>query len=85
MEVAEPIAQTPGLQWKIWLWNDEERIGAGIYLFEDQESIDAYLAGPIVAPLGEHPAISDLSVKVFDIVEKHTAVTRGPVGQTLTA
>ena len=80
-DAVQPIADTAGLRWKIWLWNEEERVGAGVYLFDDQASIDAYLGGPIIAPLGDHPAISEISVKVYDIVERPTVTTRGPIGK----
>ena len=78
-EAAAPIAATPGLRWKVWPWNDEERVGGGIYLFDDAESAQAYLQGPIVAGLGQHPAVSDVSVQQFEVLESVTAVTRGPV------
>ena len=42
-EVAEPIAASAGLRWKVWPWNDEERVGGGIYLFDDESSAQAYL------------------------------------------
>ena len=85
MEAAEPIAQTPGLKWKIWLWNEETRIGGGIYLFDNQPSIDSYLNGPIIAGLKKAPPVSDATIAVYDVVEKPTAVTRGPVGSTVRA
>jgi hypothetical protein len=51
----------------------------GIYLFEDDDSLISYIEGPIVAAMKEKKAFSDINVKYFDIVEKATAVTRGPV------
>jgi hypothetical protein len=38
-EAAAAIASTPGLRWKVWPWNEEERAGGGIYLFEDAASV----------------------------------------------
>jgi hypothetical protein len=78
-EAAVAIAATPGLSWKVWPWNDEDRVGGGIYIFEDAASAQAYLGGSIAAGLGEHPALSDLSVKQFEVLDSLTAVTRGPV------
>lgn len=78
-EVAAPIAATPGLRWKVWLWNDEERIGGGIYLFDDSPSAQAYLQGSIVAGLGQHPAVSDISVNQFEVLGNPTSITRGPI------
>jgi hypothetical protein len=75
---AEPIAASPGLRWKVWPWNGEERVGGGVYLFEDAASAQAYLQGPIATGLGEHPAVSDVSVKLFEVLQDPTSVTRGP-------
>ena len=77
--LAAPIADTPGLRWKIWPWNDEEKTGGGIYLFEDAPSAQAFLQGPIAAGLGEIPTVSDVSVKQFEIVDNLTEICRGPV------
>ena len=41
-EVAAPIAAPPGLKWKVWPWNDEDRVGGGIYLFDDASSAQAF-------------------------------------------
>src|SRR5258708_3828648 len=79
--VAQPIADTPGLRWKVWIMNEESRESGGIYLFDDEASLQAYLAGPIVAGLGAHPALSDISAKVFGVLEESTLVTRGPIGE----
>jgi hypothetical protein len=77
--LAEPIANVPGLRWKIWSLNEAQREFGGIYLFDDEASANAYLAGPIVAQLGQHPALSDITAKQFDVLDKFSAVTRGPV------
>ena len=79
MPVAQTIADQPGLKWKIWCWNDENQECAGEYLFEDESSVKAYIDGPIVAKIKEHPGISNLSAKVFAVMDTPTAVTRGPV------
>ncbi len=55
---AQPIADTPGLRWKVWLMNEAEREAGGIYLFDDAASVQAFLAGPIVAAVKSHPALS---------------------------
>jgi hypothetical protein len=73
------IAAVAGLRWKIWLMNEGESEAGGIMLFEDEKSLQAYLDGPIAAQIVSHPALSDFSVKQFDIMEAETAITRGPV------
>jgi len=77
--VVDQIAATPGLRWKVWILNEGAQEGGGIYLFDDAASVQAYLSGPIVAGLKAHPALSDISAKVFDVIGDLTKVTRGPV------
>ena len=76
---AQPIADTPGLQWKIWLMDETRNEVGGIYLFDDVDSMEAYLNGPIVAGIKNDPTLSNVSLKPFDVMEEHTAITRGPV------
>jgi hypothetical protein len=78
--LAGEIAKVDGLRWKVWSMNKSERAFGGIYLFDDEAAANAYLAGPIVAQLGQHPALSDITAKQFDVLEEPSAVTRGPVG-----
>ncbi len=77
--LAEPIAQVPGLRWKIWSLNEGTSEFAGIYLFDDKESVQAYLEGPIIAGVSKHPALSDISAKQFGVIDEFSAITRGPV------
>ncbi|MBC8231026.1 YdhR family protein [bacterium] len=77
--LANEIDAVAGLRWKVWLMNEAESEAGGIYLFDDEASTKAYLEGPIVAQVVKHPALSDFSVKQFDVLENVTAITRGPV------
>jgi hypothetical protein len=79
LDAAQPIADTPGLLWKVWLMNESEREAGGIYLFESEAAAQSYLDGPIVGALKTSPAVSNISAKLFDVLESHTAMTRGPV------
>ncbi len=83
--LASDFAQLPGLTWKIWLMNEEEREAGGIYLFDDSSSLDAYLKGPLAAAVMAHPALTDLVAKQFNVIEDCTAITRGPVEMSETA
>lgn len=67
--VADRLAVLPGLNWKMWLLNEQTREGGGFYVFEDGADVEYYLACPIIAELKEHPAITRLSVKQFDVLE----------------
>jgi len=77
--LAGDIAAVAGLRWKVWLMNEAESEAGGIMLFEDGASAKAYLEGPIAAQIVTHPALSDFSVKQFDVMKDVTAITRGPV------
>jgi hypothetical protein len=78
--LAEPFAAVPGCRWRIWLVNEVEREAGGVYNFEAAASQAGLLAGPLMAGVRAHPAISDFSVKRFDVVEEATRLTRGPIG-----
>lgn len=69
----------PGLVWKIWLLNGDEREAGAILHFESESALTAYLDGPLVTALEQHPAIVSLSVKQFAVMPELTAATRGPV------
>jgi len=76
---ADPISKVPGLEWKIFGANADRSEAAGIYLFEDAESLQAYLEGPIMAAMQTKPVFGDIEVKIFDVAEEATRTTRGPV------
>ena len=77
--LAEQYAAVPGLRWKIWIINEAGQEAGGIYLFDDAASVNDLLEGPLAAQVTSHPALSDFSVKQFDVMEEVTAITRGPV------
>lgn len=77
--LASEFAALPGLRWKVWILNEAEQEAGGIYLFDDEASVKAYLEGPLAAQVTSHPALSDFSVKQFDVMDDLTAITRGPV------
>lgn len=61
------------------MFNDRDKEAAGTYLFESDRPLNDYLSGPLLAQMKSSPAISDISAKVFDVVDELTAVTRRPV------
>ena len=83
--MAAEFAKVPGCRWKIWLMNEAANEAGGIYHFEDDVSLQTYLNSPLVAQVTSHPALSNFSVKQFDVMEAVTKVTRGPVGPTAQA
>ncbi len=51
----------------------------GIYLFEDEASLNALLEGPLAAHLTGKPSLSELRLIKFDVMENVNAITRCPV------
>ncbi len=76
--LADKFANVSGLKWKIWILNAEKSEAGGIYMFENQASLDEFLAGSLAKTVTGHPALSNFSIKQFAIMEDVTKVTRGP-------
>jgi len=76
---AKPFLQVPGLLWKIWLDGTEERRAGGVYMFEDRAAAEAYVAGPVVARLRNNPELTEVEVRVFDVRERMSEITRAPL------
>ena len=78
---AERISGVPGLEWKIWIYDDENQKAGGIYLFDSEEHARAF-GDQIPGLLSQLPGMSDIDRRYFDIDERLSAITRGPVGAT---
>ena len=76
---AKQFLQVPGLLWKIWLDGSDERRAGGVYMFEGRAAAEAYAAGPIVARLRDNPDLSEVDVRVFDVRERMSEITRAPL------
>lgn len=74
-DLAHRIADVPGLVCKVWTENQETGEAGGIYLFEDEASLDAYLE-PKIERLKEF-GIQGIRARKFDINEPLTHITRG--------
>ena len=76
---AKQFLSVPGLLWKIWLDGTDERRAGGIYMFADRAAAEAYAAGPIVARLRENPDLSEVDVRIFDVRQRMSEITRAPL------
>jgi hypothetical protein len=83
--IAHAFVDVPGLRWKIWILNAAAQEAGGIYLFDSQPSLDAYVNGPLVAQLRGLTSIRNISMKKFEVIPEATALTRGPVDVALPA
>jgi hypothetical protein len=79
-EIAGAFAEVEGLRWKVWILNEQESEAGGIYLFDGEQSLGAFVASPLAAQVKGHPALSEFSAKAFAVEQKATAITRGPIG-----
>jgi Putative mono-oxygenase ydhR len=79
LPMASQFAEVPGCRWKIWLINEAKSEAGGIYLFEDEHSLKAFLKSPLVSAIKNYPAFSDFNVKYFDTLDAITKITRGPI------
>ena len=77
--LADKFANLPGLKWKVWILNAENSEAGGIYMFDNQASVNEYLAGPLAKIVTTHPALSNFSIKQFAIMKDVTKITRGPL------
>jgi hypothetical protein len=75
-ELARSINEEPGFVWKIWTENSETREAGGIYVFIDEPTARAYV--------DKHTerlktfGITAVNVKLFDINDELTRLTKGP-------
>lgn len=83
VEDAKRIAAVPGLRWKVYLMNQETGEVGGLYIFDDEASMKAYIDGPIMAERKKGMAfgvtIRDVSIKPWVVMEELTKITRGPI------
>ena len=73
---AQPTADIPGLHWKVWIINEAQSEAGGIYLFDNDAALQAFMDGPIIAEMRGDPT---LSIKAFEVIDELTAITRSPV------
>lgn len=79
VELAESINREPGLVWKIWTENESEKLGGGIYLFEDEVSAKNYLE--MHAARLKVMGVPEVRGIIFDINQPLTAINQGPIGR----
>jgi Putative mono-oxygenase ydhR len=76
---AERIAGLPGLQWKIWIDDEAGQAAGGIYLFDTEDNARAWSERMLPASLGRLPGVSDIEARYFDVDERLTEITCGPL------
>lgn len=77
LERARQIAQWPGLLRKTWIYDAATQEYGGIYLFQDSDSLQAYLDGPVVSSIKAIPGLEDWQTRIFDVETFLTEITGG--------
>jgi len=75
--VAPQLARLPGLCWKLWLLDRSSGDAGGIYLFSDAAAAAAFLAGPALSGLRQHPAITGVSARSLGVLTDLSLTTFG--------
>ena len=83
--LAPAFAQVPGCLWKIAIIDAAQQQAGGIYLFRDEAALDAFKAGPLVAQVLAHPALSNFDLKTRDVLREISEVTRAPLSEAAPA
>lgn len=75
-ELAQSISEEPGFIWKIWTENEPLGEAGGIYLFDSEESADAYLTKHTarLKDLG----VSEVRGRIYDINVQLSSITMAP-------
>lgn len=75
--LAESINNEPGLIWKIWTESATNKLGGGIYLFEDEASASAYLT--MHTARLQAMGITEVRGIIFDINTPLSLINKAPI------
>ena len=76
-DLAQSIAQEPGLIWKIWTENAQTQEAGGLYLFSDAESAQSYLKMHKTRLTAA--GITDIKAKLFNVNAPLSKICKGPI------
>ena len=74
--------QVPGLIWKIFTNDEASSQSCGIYLFDTLDAARAYVAGERVQGMKESTELSDVTVRVDEVMEAESILTGAPLEAT---
>ncbi|ELB2759528.1 monooxygenase [Vibrio alginolyticus] len=77
VDLAKSINQEPGMIWKIWTESEKDKLGGGIYLFEDEATAQAYLE--MHAARLRKMGVVEVRGQIFDINVPLTTLNQGPI------
>jgi len=75
--LAPAFADIPGCYEKTWLHDGAKGLAGGVYKFRDRAALDAYLASDLWKGVESNFGFHDFDLRVFDVLEDATEITRG--------
>jgi heme-degrading monooxygenase HmoA len=75
-EFAEMMAAVPGLLAKVWLQGLEENAYGGLYLWQDRDAFENFLASDLWAEVLNDDSMTDLASHDFAVMEELTKTTQ---------
>ena len=82
-DLAQAFAKVPGCIWKIWLIKDETKEAGAVYLFKDDESLQAFKQSTLAASVISDPAFSNFDLRERDILQEVSEITHAPLMEAL--
>jgi len=65
--------------------NEANNEAGGIYLFNDEAALEKFKSSELAAGVLNHPALSDFSIKKFDVLSEPSSITRAPIAEAAMA
>ena len=75
-EFAEMMVAVPGLLAKIWLRDADENVYGGLYLWEDRDACENFLAGELWAEVLKDDSVRDLASHDYAVMDELTKATQ---------
>lgn len=76
-QLAPAFAVMPGLIAKVWLADLANNTYGGVYTWENKAAMEAYMQSEMFHNVVNHPNLTNITSKDFDILEGPTQVTHG--------
>jgi len=75
-EFAEMMAAVPGLLAKVWLKDPDGSTYGGVYLWQDRQACESFLAGDLWGEAITDESLMDLASHDFAVMDELTKVTQ---------
>ena len=76
-QLAPDFAAIPGLISKVWLAAPVANTYGGVYTWQSQAAMEAYMQSELFGNVVNHPQLANVTSQDFSILEEPTRVTHG--------